>query len=270
MIDGSPCCGAGQRFWEALAVVDASGRVLRQAAMDRLTQLDAAGELSSDHVRLTSETLGVAERTVWRWLSARRTKTTPAQRVRFRIDDRLRVRLAYWRGNAAALHRELVAAAAAGGAPAPDLRTVQRAIQRDLTAGELAGLRSGERARRRFDVFLKRPPSFRNAAWEGDHVEAAVQVEVDGRLVKPWVTWFVDATHNVILGVAVTPQTPSRESILAALRASISRSEPYGPAGGLPSVVRVDQGKDFLSRTVGRRWAHSRSGWSICLVTPRI
>ncbi|MGO4614714.1 Mu transposase C-terminal domain-containing protein [Nocardia sp. 2YAB30] len=97
---------------------------------------------------------------------------------------------------------------------------------------------------------MQRPATHRNAAWEADHVEATVQVDVDGQLVKPWVTWFIDAAHDVILGVAVTPQAPSRESILAALRAAISRSEPYGPTGGLPAVVRVDQGKDFLSRTV--------------------
>lgn len=42
-------------------------------------------------------------------------------------------------------------------------------------------------------MFLKRPPSFRNAVWEADHVEAAVQVEVDGRSVTPWVSRFVDA-----------------------------------------------------------------------------
>ncbi len=231
-------------------MVDESRRALRQAAADRLARLDSAGALSSDHVRLTAETVGVAERTVWRWVSARRAEADPVQRDRFRIDDRLRVRLAYWRGNAAALHRELVAEAAGGGPPAPDLRTVQRAIRRDLAPGEVAGLREGEQARRRFDVFLKRPPSFRNAVWEADHVEAAVQVDIEGRLVKPWVTWFVDAAHDVILGVAVTAQVPSRESILAALRAAISRRDPYGPAGGLPAMVRVDRGKDFLSRTV--------------------
>lgn len=54
----------------------------------------------------------------------------------------------------------------------------------------------------------------------------------------------------MILGVAVTPRTPNRESVLAALRAAVMRREPYGPAGGLPAVVRIDRGKDFLSRTV--------------------
>lgn len=70
---------------------------------------------------------------------------------------------------------------------APSLVTLQRAIRRDLTPGERAGLRKGERARRKFAVFLQRPPSFRNEAWEADHVEAPV--EVDGQLMTPWVTF---------------------------------------------------------------------------------
>lgn len=81
-------------------------------------------------------------------------------------------------------------------------------------------------------------------------MEAPVQVEVDGRLVKTWVTWFVDACHDVILGAAITPRHPNRESVLVALRAAVLQREPYGPAGGLPALVRIDQGKDFLSRTV--------------------
>ena len=232
-------------------MVDVTARALRQAAVERLAALDRRGALTSAHVRLSAETLGVAERTVWRWLAARRAGDDPLPRRRARIDDELRVRLAYWRGNVMALHRELVAAESAGGPAAPSKSALYRAVAADVSSGDRAGLRGGERARRRYDVFLKRPASYRNAAWEGDHVEAPVLVEVDGRLVKPWVTWFVDAAHDVIVGVAVTAQTPSREAILAALRSAISRREPYGPVGGLPEVVRVDRGKDFLSRTVG-------------------
>ncbi|MFD5413510.1 hypothetical protein [Streptomyces nojiriensis] len=55
---------------------------------------------------------------------------------------------------------------------------------------------------------------------------------------------------NTIMGVAVTPGHPSREPVLAALRAAVVREEPFGPQGGLPEKVRVDRGKDFLSRTV--------------------
>ncbi|MFB6991419.1 MULTISPECIES: hypothetical protein [unclassified Streptomyces] len=50
--------------------------------------------------------------------------------------------------------------------------------------------------------------------------------------------------------MAITPGHPSRESVLAALRAAAVREESFGPQGGLPEKVRVDRGKDFLSRTV--------------------
>ena len=229
-------------------MVDAGVRALRRAAVDRLAVL-TAGDLTSEHVRLVAATVGVAERTVWRWVQTRRRRqprTSPA----FGIDAELRVRLAYWRGNASALHRELVERERGGGPRAPSLATLHRAIRRDVPPGDLAGLREGERARRGFDVYLQRPATYRNAAWEADHVEAPVQVDVDGGLVKPWVTWFVDAMHDVILGAAVTAGSPNRESVLAALRASVLRRAPYGPAGGLPGVVRIDRGKDFLSATV--------------------
>ena len=55
---------------------------------------------------------------------------------------------------------------------------------------------------------------------------------------------------DVVCGTAVTPGPPSRESILAALRSAITIDDPYGPPGGLPGAVRVDRGKDFLSKTV--------------------
>ncbi|WP_443044145.1 hypothetical protein [Streptomyces sp. NBC_00353] len=75
-------------------------------------------------------------------------------------------------------------------------------------------------------------------------------VDVDGVTRKPWITWFTDCATNAITGVTVTPVYPSRESVLAALRSAVLREDPYGPFGGLPEEVRVDRGKDFLSRTV--------------------
>jgi len=132
----------------------------------------------------------------------------------------------------------------------PSISTLRRAIARDLTAGERAGLAGGERAARKHDVFLKRPRAWRNHVWEADHVQAPVLVDVDGTPRRPWITWFVDCATNAITGVAITPHHPSREAILAALRAAITREAPYGPTGGLPETVRVDRGRDFLSATV--------------------
>ncbi|MGW1552980.1 integrase catalytic domain-containing protein [Streptomyces sp. NPDC002346] len=86
--------------------------------------------------------------------------------------------------------------------------------------------------------------------WEADHVQAPVLVDVEGTALRPWITWFVDCATNAITGVAVTPGSPSRESVLTTLRAAVVREKPFGPQGGLPERVRVDRGKDFLSRTV--------------------
>ncbi|GAB3934839.1 hypothetical protein GCM10027614_08570 [Micromonospora vulcania] len=227
-------------------------RVLREATVRRLLALQATGLRTTAHVELAAASLGVDIRTVWRWLQQAETtgRATAEPRDRFVVDLALRRRLAYWRGNVSAVHRELVAAAAAGGPAAPSMTMLQRAVARDLSPGERAGLRKGEHAARAFDVFLQRPATYRNAAWETDHVEVPVEVDVEGRLLKPWVTWFVDCATNGVCGTAVTAGPPSRESILAALRAAISLKEPYGAPGGLPERVRMDRGKDFLSKTV--------------------
>jgi putative transposase len=101
-------------------------------------------------------------------------------------------------------------------------------------------------------VYGKRPLTHRNACWEGDHKRIPVRVDVEGQAVCPWVTWFIDVATKVIVGVAVTPHEPARDAVLAALRTGISRADPYGPYGGLPTRVRVDRGKEFLCRTVAR------------------
>ncbi|MEU0663699.1 transposase family protein [Streptomyces lavendulocolor] len=203
--------------------------------------------------------LEVRERAVWRWLAAAErdeaAARAPGERAaypgRFTITPEIRALLGLWKGNVAAVHRELTARAARGeGAPPPSIPTLHRAIRRDLSPGERAGLAGGEGAARKHDVFLARPRGWRNQVWETDHVQAPVLVEVEGRARRPWITWFIDCATNAITGVAVTPVHPSRESVLAALRSAVLREEPYGPFGGLPEKVRVDRGKDFLSRTV--------------------
>ncbi|MEV2236127.1 Mu transposase C-terminal domain-containing protein [Streptomyces phaeochromogenes] len=228
--------------------------------MRRLLALRAGKELTAGHVRVAADALGVSERTVWRWLAAAENDEVaaadPGARsragTRFTITSEVRGLLALWKGNVRAVHRELALRAARQSPPAdaPSLTTLHRAIRRDLTPGERAGLAGGERAARKHDVFLARPRGWRNQAWETDHMQVPVLVDVDGRARRPWITWFTDCATNAITGVAITPVHPSRESVLAALRSAVLREEPYGPFGALPQKVRVDRGKDFLSKTV--------------------
>ncbi len=201
---------------EAAGLPAASVAVLRGPAVRRLLALRGEQKLTTGHVRLVAQSLQVTERTVWRWLAAAERDEAAADepgtrartRDRFAVTPEVRGLLALWKGNVAAVHRELTARAArqspSAGAP-PSLPTLHRAIHRDLTPGERAGLAGGEREARKHDVFLARPRGWRNQVWETDHVQAPVLVDVGGTLRRPWITWFTDCATNAITGVAVTP-----------------------------------------------------------------
>ncbi|WP_406292896.1 transposase family protein [Embleya sp. NBC_00888] len=76
-----------------------------------------APRLTTGHVHTTAQCLNVSDRTVWRRLADATTTpdtaTHPGARRsdRFEITPPIRVLLAYWHGNASAVHRELVARA---------------------------------------------------------------------------------------------------------------------------------------------------------------
>ena len=132
------------------------GRLPREAAVRRLMGLDGEGRLTTDDVRLTADGLAVSQRTVWRWIERARSSAelNAVARDHFVVTDLLRERLAFWRGNVSAVHRELVDEARRAGAVAVSRQTLQRAVERDVLRGDRAGLRDGEQARRGHDVFL--------------------------------------------------------------------------------------------------------------------
>jgi putative transposase len=111
-------------------------RALRDVAVRRLAALAAEGPVSRDQV---AQGAGVSDRTVWRWLAQVEQSAAPS-RASYVLDAAVRERLVFWRGNVTAVYRELVDAAAAGGPPAPSLRTLQRAVR-----GAVAG-RAGRAA----------------------------------------------------------------------------------------------------------------------------
>nr|WP_308061619.1 helix-turn-helix domain-containing protein [Streptomyces sp. LBUM 1481] len=133
----------------------ASRTALRGPTVRRLLTLRAGKELTAGHVRVAADALGMSERTVWRWLAAAENDEAaaadPGARsradTRFTITPEVRGLLALWKGNVRAVHRELVLRAARQSPPAdaPSLTTLHRAIRRDLTPGERAGLAGGER-----------------------------------------------------------------------------------------------------------------------------
>ncbi|MFD8262391.1 hypothetical protein ACFV19_26500 [Streptomyces griseoluteus] len=111
---------------------------LRGPAVRRLLALRQEQRLTTRHVRLMAESLEVTERTVWRWLAAAEHDESAAaepgaraqSKDRFSVTPEVRRLLALWKGNVAAVHRELTARAAKGeGDPPPSIPTLHRAIQ---------------------------------------------------------------------------------------------------------------------------------------------
>ncbi|MET8571893.1 ATP-binding protein [Streptomyces sp. NPDC004783] len=99
----------------------------------RLLEFEAAGALTTAHVRAGAQVGGVNVRTVWRWLDAARTEGRIERRPRARLEvsDQMWEALAQAGGNVAALHRHLKAA----GGEVPSLASLHRAVRRDLQAG---------------------------------------------------------------------------------------------------------------------------------------
>lgn len=123
--------------------VTAGLRVSSPVLVARLMGLDAAGALTTAHVRAGAQVGGVTARTVWRWLDAARTEGRVERRPRARLElsDHAWEVLAQAGGNVAALHRHLKAA----GGKAASLAPLHRVVRRDLQAGRVgpAGPRGG-------------------------------------------------------------------------------------------------------------------------------
>jgi putative transposase len=222
---------------------------IREGAVAGLIDLRRRGLLSTVQVAAVADGLGVEERTVWRWLQTATVEERAGRkgRERFDLTEADVADLAYHFGNVAAWHRERVAA----GGDLVSLSTLRRAVDRRLSPGLRAGLAEGERALRNYDTYLTRPAGFRNDCWEADHAELAIYVRLpDGRVVRPWMTVFVDRSTRAIPGWAMAV-TASQASVLEGLRSAILVDEDRGPFGGLPARVRYDQGKEFLADAVG-------------------
>ncbi|MFF5931602.1 Mu transposase C-terminal domain-containing protein [Streptomyces hydrogenans] len=225
---------------------------LRTTAVSRLLRLDATGELTPTRLTGVADAFGVHPRTVTRWIEKARANNgtyTPTRRESFELTLVMRDAVVRWRGNATAAYRELKADQIPG---LPSPATFHRAATRAFSPGQRAGLRHGENARRAYDIAGKRPRHHRNYSWETDHVEASVRVRIDGHIRKPWITFFADSSASAICGCAITPQRPSREAVLVAIRDAVLIDDHHGPFGGIPDRVIVDGGKEFLSTTVGQ------------------
>lgn len=219
---------------------------LRRHAVERLLEIKRAGrDLPSELVRRAGADAGVSERTMWRWVA--QGSSERKARGRYVLPELAKTLYFQHHGNVAAVHRQLVAE----GMRPPTAKTLREAFQRELTPDERAFAVDGEEGRRRFTLYRRVEAEARNDLWEADHKEMPVQaVPPRGRHPqKVWLTVFLDAYSRAVMGWAVSLQ-PSAATVLAALEMAVLVNEERGPFGGVPTILRWDNGLDWLADSV--------------------
>ncbi|MFJ5035309.1 Mu transposase C-terminal domain-containing protein [Streptomyces sp. NPDC088560] len=226
------------------------GHEERAASVTHLLALEAAGTLTTQDKDTVAQAYGRTRKSVDRWMARARENGGHYQRKQrdcTPVTEHMENELIRCCGNIASAHRALTA----DGVMPLSYSAFHQAVTRAYPPSFLAGLRGGEEARRRYDLHgSNRERGRRNDAWEADHKEADVWVNVNGTARKPWLTLFVNCSNSGICGWAVTPHTPSSQAIIVALHSAVRRGGPHGPFGGIPKLIRVDRGADFLSKAV--------------------
>lgn len=218
----------------------------RRFLLERLREYRGRGEsVPNALVRQVAGWVGKSERTVWRWIN-QAPRVDASEPRGYRLTDR-DVELFYaLRGNVAAVWRE--AHRAAGGM---SRQTLQRAFTEQLSHQERAYAVSGSDGQRRYTLSLRWEPAHRNALWEADHKEipVAVMPPRGSKLIRPWVTVFLDGRTRAVMGYAVN-EIQTAADVHAALRQAIEVVPERGPFGGKPDAICWDNGKEFLAASI--------------------
>ena len=150
----------------------------------------------------------------------------------------------------AALHRLAMAEADRIGCARPSYSTVRSILHRLDPALVTLALDGPAAYRDRHELVFRRRAERPNAIWQADHTELDILiVGADGKPERPWLTVVIDDYSRAICGYTVFTGAPSAINTALALRQAIWRkTNPAWAMCGLPDVLHVDHGSDFISR----------------------
>jgi putative transposase len=114
-----------------------------------------------------------------------------------------------------------------------------------------AGVRAFRAAR---DMHVRFEAEYANQIWQCDHHQLdmiVVDHDTAEELGRPWITKVQDDYSRAICGYHLSLDDPSSISIALALRhAMLPKADPRWPIHGIPSILYIDNGKDFSSRHI--------------------
>lgn len=151
-------------------VTGGSQAELRSSVVERLAAAQRSAPLSRRLVGEAAGACGVSERTMWRWIACG--GPTPRARRGAVPSQRAVELLLAWRGNVAAVHRQL----REEGEEVPSRRTLARAFERGLSPVQRDFARRGEMAVRDRAVYMRHEARFRGECYEGDHKQLSAEV----------------------------------------------------------------------------------------------
>lgn len=131
-----------------------------------------------------------------------------------------------------------------------------------LSAQQLTFARNGKRAWEAayMQKAKREKPTRVNECWFGDHHKLDLFVEDEnGRVVRPWMTAWMDAYSGVFVGWELSLE-PNSDTVAD----SFARAAVYtvgSDVAGLPTTIYIDNGKDYRStRFEGERFVESDLG----------
>lgn len=100
-----------------------------------------------------------------------------------------------------------------------------------------------------------------NEQWVGDHHQFDVMVSHRGKIVRPWLTAWMDMRSRMIVGWCIVAHDPNQNCILSALRGGCLDH-------GVPLSLYIDNGKDFDSYAFHGRSKSQRRRFKIVMDQP--
>ena len=148
------------------------------------------------------------------------------------------------------VHRQAKQFAEMIGEPAPSywiVRDIVQSLPNDLrTLAQQGARRFGEL----YDLVHRREASRPNALWQADHTQLDIMLlREDGTEGRPWLTAVIDDFSRSVAGYFLSFDPPSSLRTSLAMRQAIWRkSDPHWQVCGIPDVLYVDNGADFVSK----------------------
>lgn len=204
---------------------------------------------------------GVPERTLTNWLARYRKAGAAELGVTSRSDSGQRrtspellrlvegLALSKPRPSIATLHRLVTEHAISDGMSAPSYSTVRRVVA-DLDPAMVTLALDGPASYRdKHELVLRRQAGRPNQVWQADHTMLDILIRgTDDKPDRPWLTVILDDYSRAVCGYMVFSGAPSAMNTALALRQAIwPKPDPSWAMCGVPDVLHVDHGSDFIS-----------------------